>query len=106
MSLSKVPAPDTSPDKVCAVLDEYSNTAPLATLTELAEPTLPALPICKVPALTVAAPVKVLVPVSVKVLVDVSFSKLPVPDTTPEKVCAALDEYCNVEPLAMLMALP
>ena len=105
VSFNSVPEPEKAPPRVCAALDEYSNTAPLATLTEVAEPTLPEPPICKVPALTVAAPVKVLVPVSAKVPVPVSLTRLPAPDTTPEKVCAALDEYCNVEPLAMLMAL-
>jgi hypothetical protein len=57
----------------------------------------------KVPKLMVVVPERVLVPESVKVPVDVSFTKLPAPDIAPDRVCAALEEYCSVAPLAMLM---
>ena len=34
----------------------------------------------------------------------VSLTSAPAPEIMPESVCAALDEYSSVAPLAMLMA--
>ena len=59
VSFTSEPAPEITPESVCAALDEYSSVAPLAMLMAPAYvplPRLPALPICSVPALTVVVP--------------------------------------------------
>ena len=56
VSFTRVPLPYTLPDRVWAALDEYSNTAPLAMLTDVPEPTKPPPAICSVPAPMVITP--------------------------------------------------
>ena len=98
-------APVTPNEDKVTPLDTLNWSEVEVDITELSVPKAPEDPATKIPPLaTLAPPLYVFVPVKVKAPLFPLASTLPVPEITPDKVCAVLDADLRIPLLVMVPA--